>query len=111
MQTTTMVAGEDFIVTFVVLVNDVPDPDFASFAARIDLRKNLPQGDLVETWSDGDAEIVRDDAAATITLKIPAQVTNDYSFNLAFLDLLLLGSNGGRRSAALKINIDRGVTR
>lgn len=106
-----MVAGEAFTVSFTVLVNNVPDPDFSSFTAKIDLRKNSPQGELVETWSDGDAELVRNNAAASITLTIPAQVTNTYAFNLAFLDLLLLGANGGRRSAALKINIDRGVTR
>lgn len=106
-----MVAGEPFEVTFRVLVSGAPDPDFAGFSAKIDLRKNNTNGPLVESWIDGDAEIVRDNVAAALTLKIPASITNAYSFNLGFMDLLMRDAAGGRRSTALQIRLDRGVTR
>jgi len=106
-----MVAGEPFEVKFTVLAGGVPDPAFAGFTAKIQLRKNNAQGELIGEWDDTSAEITRDDVEAVITLKIPALVTNSFSFNLGFMDLLMLDDADGRRSAKLKIKLDRGVTR
>lgn len=105
-----MVAGEAFEVEFQVLVNDVPE-DITGYTAKIDLKKSGRKGNLIQSWDDSSAAITRVNADGKITLRIEPAETNGYDFDLAYMDLLLLKADAGRRSATLKVEFAGGVTR
>lgn len=106
----TMVAGEQFEIEFQVTLNNTPE-DINGFTAKIELRETSSSGKLLGAWTDASAEITRNNSQGIVTLTIPAAVTNAYTFRTAYLDLLLINSITGRRSAELQITLDRGVTR
>ena len=106
----TMVAGENFEVEFEILLNNSPE-DITAYTAKISMNDTSPDGKLLQTWDDSSAEITRSNSAGKVTLLIPAGITNAYKFKHAYMDLLLQKSDGGIRSVALKITLDRGVTR
>lgn len=110
MEKYTVVAGEPIGIGFTIKVSGVPD-DLTGWTAKIQMRQNSAVGNLLGEWVDGDPEITRDDAAGRIELLIPASTTKDYSFSIAFMDLLLLNDADGRRSTKLQLILDRGVTR
>lgn len=110
MEKYTVVAGEPIGIAFTVKVSGVPD-DLTGWTAKIQMRENSALGNLLSQWVDGDPEITRNDAAGRIELLIPASTTKDYSFVMAFIDLLILNDADGRRSAKLQLILDRGVTR
>lgn len=105
-----MVAGEPFEVEFQITISDQPE-DITAYAANIELRDKSPSGKLLGSWSDSSPELTRDNANGKVVLLITASQTNTFSFRDAYMDLLLLNTAYGRRSAALEIELDRGVTR
>lgn len=110
MNKVSMVAGEQFEITFTVKMSGVAE-DLTGWTAKIDLRKSSSSGSLIESWDDDSAELTRVDESGVVKLTIPANITNAYDFNLGFMDLLLLHESDGRRSTALQIQLNRGVTR
>lgn len=105
----TMVAGEDFEVQFEVTVNGVPE-DITDYAAKSEMRKDAKKGRLLESWTDASPDLSRLNEDGIVTIKIPGGTTKNYSFDQAFIDLLLEKSDGGRRSSTLRIELERGVT-
>lgn len=105
-----MVAGEAFGVDFEITLNNAPS-SIVGFAAKIELRDTSNEGKVIGSWDDSSPAITRDDANGILSFNIPASVTNQYKFNTAYMDLLLLKAPDGRRSATLQISFVRGVTR
>lgn len=105
-----MVAGEEFGVDFEITLNGAPS-SIAGFDAKIQLRDTSNEGKELASWNDSSPEITRDDANGIVSLNIPASVTNQFKFKTAYMDLLLLKTPEGRRSAELQITLHRGVTR
>lgn len=105
-----MVAGEEFGVDFEFTLNNAA-ASISGYVAKIQLRETSAAGKLIASWDDASPELTRNDAQGIVTLLIPADVTNTFNFKTAYMDLLLLKAPSGRRSAALHIDLDRGVTR
>lgn len=110
MITETMVCGENFIIEFQVMQNNAPE-NISDYSAKIDMRKDSIDGALIRSWNDSSPELSRSNGNGTVTLTIPAEVTNSLNFQQSFIDLLLVKDGGGRRSTLLRITLDRGVTR
>lgn len=105
-----MVAGQEFQVAFRVAEDTVAVP-LDGYQAFVQLRTAAMAGTLLDSWIDGDAELTRDDAAGTVTLFIPASQTRLYTFSTGYIDLLLVSSTVGIRSAVVEVELYRGVTR
>lgn len=106
-----MTAGEPFELGFEITINDVPEPP-THYQAVIELRDKSSKGPIISSWDDASAELVKDDAEGLVTLYLPATTTRSYTFEFAYLDLLLIDptTGSGMRSGKIKITLDRGVS-
>lgn len=103
--------GEPFTLIFEFEENYVPYP-IGDYSAKIQLRKDSPRGQVMNTWLDGDTEIVRDDNAGKLTFTMRPSTTAALNFKAGFIDCLLFQNSDvdGIRSGVVNVTLDRGVT-
>ena len=106
-----IVSGEPYIVAFVFKIDESTPLDISDFTALIELRKLSKNGELVDSWADGDVELSRDDLAGTVALTLPPEYTRALRLPPTYLDCLITSVDSGVRSPAIKLTLDLGVTR
>lgn len=60
------------------------------YSARMQLRAKVSSEDVIDTLTTENGKLEIDTTLSTITIEIPASVTEDYNFNIAFYSLELV---------------------
>lgn len=68
--------------------------DLASFKARMQIRKSVSSPDIIYQATSDTGEIVLDNTYKTITITIPATVTQDFTFTSAVYSMELYNNAG-----------------
>lgn len=64
--------------------------DLSGYSARMQLRSKISSEDVIDTLTTENGKLELDTELSTITIEIPASVTENYNFNVAFYSLELV---------------------
>lgn len=64
--------------------------NLSGYSARMQLRSKVSSEDVIDTLTTENGKLELDTELSTITIEIPASVTEDYNFNVAFYSLELV---------------------
>lgn len=60
------------------------------YSARMQLRAKVNSDDIIDSLTTENGKLIIDTELSTITIEIPASITEDYNFNVAFYSLELV---------------------
>lgn len=64
--------------------------DLTGYSARMQLRPKINSTEIIDTLTTENGKLELDIVNSTITIEVPASVTEDYNFNVAFYSLELV---------------------